>query len=334
MAYIKLLPLWRIKVPFALSIALNFVLVFIILSWYLLDGVRHSPESGVGVARRSFNGDIVQTKCYIFVLILTTPKSYERRDTIRKTWLKLPFPKEFSFVYKFAIGVSDVSGETRGALISEYEEHNDLLFLTDLKESYHNLTLKVLKSFMWIAQHIDSKFVLKVDDDSFVRLGDLVLDLKKKEKYGRIYWGFFRGDANVKTSGPWKEPNWILCDKYLPYANGGGYVLSYDLVHYISKQQGMLQLYNSEDVSVGTWLAPVRLNRVHDVRFDTEYKSRGCNNKHIISHKQKVEDMFSKYEQLKKHNRLCKEENAKRLSFDYDWNVKPSMCCKRANGIP
>ena len=251
MAYITLLRLWRAKFPFALSVALNFILVFIILSWYLLDGVMHSPENGVEATKRSFKGDIVQTKCSTFVLILTTPESYEMRDAIRKTWLRLPFPKEFSFVHKFAIGVSDLNGETRGALITEYEEHNDLLFLTDLKESYHNLTLKVLKSFAWIAQNIDSKFVLKVDDDSFVRLGDLVLDLMKKEKYGRIYWGFFRGDANVKTNGPWKEPNWILCDKYLPYANGGGYVLSYDLVQYISKQQNMLQLYNSEDVSVG-----------------------------------------------------------------------------------
>ena len=42
-----------------------------------------------------------------------------------------------------------------------------------------------------------------------------------------------------------------------------------DLVGFIARSADMLQLYNSEDVSVGVWLAPVALNRVHDIRFDT-----------------------------------------------------------------
>ena len=84
----------------------------------------------------------------------------------------------------------------------------------------------------------------------------------------------------------------------------------------------------------GTWLAPVRLNRVHDIRFDTEYRSRGCNNRHIISHKQTINDMFNKYEQLTQYNRLCVEEQVRRLSFDYNWKGKPSECCRRRKDIP
>ena len=84
----------------------------------------------------------------------------------------------------------------------------------------------------------------------------------------------------------------------------------------------------------GTWLAPVLLNRYHDVRFDTEYKSRGCNNQHIVSHKQTIDDMKNKYHELTINNRLCQQETTERLSFDYDWKAKPSQCCKRTPGIP
>ena len=112
---------------------------------------------------------------------------------------------------------------------------------------------------------------------------------------------------------------------------GGGYVLSHDLVNYISTNSELLKPFNSEDVSVGTWLSPLKnVHRVHDVRFDTEYKSRGCNNKHIVSHKQSVEELKSKHYGLSSSSRkLCENEFKLRDSYEYNWNVPPSMCCGR-----
>lgn len=44
--------------------------------------------------------------------------------------------------------------------------------------------------------------------------------------------------------------------------------------------------YNSEDVSVGAWLAGLNVHYVHDPRFDTEWTSRGCHNEYLVTHKQ------------------------------------------------
>ena len=120
-------------------------------------------------------------------------------------------------------------------------------------------------------------------------------------------------------------------DRYIPYALGGGYVLSHDLVSYISSNSELLKLFNNEDVSVGTWLAPLKnVHRKHDVRFDTESISRGCNNKHIVSHKQSVEDLKSKHYMLTTStNRICESESRVRNSYEYNWNVAPSSCCSR-----
>ena len=119
--------------------------------------------------------------------------------------------------------------------------------------------------------------------------------------------------------------------RYIPYAMGGGYVLSHDLVSYISTNFELLKQFNSEDVSVGTWLAPLKnVHRVHDVRFDTESYSRGCNNKHIVSHKQSVQELKLKHYMLTSlSNRLCFTEFKFQNSYEYNWNVPPSLCCSR-----
>lgn len=104
---------------------------------------------------------------------------------------------------------------------------------------------------LWTERSISFNFMMKVDDDTFVDLNTVVRDLSKYKKTGRIYWGFFRGNSNVKKTGAWAEPDWFLSDFYLPYAMGGGYILSWDLIHYITNAAEYLQLYKSEDVSLG-----------------------------------------------------------------------------------
>lgn len=267
-------------------------------------------------------------QCYLFFSILSGPKSILQRKAMRETWLAPRYYNQ-KIAWKFIIGTKNLTYAAQQELQMEQVENSDLLFLTDFVDSYEGLSAKLLRSMVWVNQNVDSKFVMKLDDDSFVRVDVLLKDLVKRQHLGRLYWGFFRGNANVKRVGPWAERDWYLSDNYLPYALGGGYILSSDLVGYISSVSDLLQLYKSEDVSVGAWLAPVKLNRIHDIRFDTEYKSRGCHNDDIVSHKQKADDMYMKHDQLVHHNKLCREEEEVMLTFDYDWKVPPSKCCKR-----
>jgi len=44
----------------------------------------------------------------------------------------------------------------------------------------------------------------------------------------------------LKKKGKYKETEWILCDRFLSYALGGGYVLSKDLIIYLVKNQDYL----------------------------------------------------------------------------------------------
>ncbi|XP_042336116.1 beta-1,3-galactosyltransferase 6 [Sceloporus undulatus] len=269
---------------------------------------------------------------FLAVLVASGPKYTERRSIIRSTWLS-GAGSGGAVWGRFVVGTGGLAEEERHTLELEQSRHRDLLLLPDLRDSYENLTAKVLAMYVWLDQHLDFRFVLKADDDTFVRLDVLVEELRSKEPR-RLYWGFFSGRGRVKSGGKWKENAWLLCDYYLPYALGGGYVISADLVRYLRLSQEYLNVWQSEDVSLGAWLAPVDVKRVHDPRFDTEYKSRGCNNKYIVTHKQSIEDMLEKHQTLAKEGKLCKEEVKLRLSYVYDWSVPPSQCCQRKDGIP
>ncbi|NXT29781.1 B3GT6 galactosyltransferase, partial [Syrrhaptes paradoxus] len=271
---------------------------------------------------------------FLAVLVTSGPKYSERRSIIRSTWLSgAGRPPHDDIWSRFVIGTSGLSAEELRSLELEQSRHRDLLLLPELRDSYENLTAKVLAAYVWLDQHLDFQFALKADDDTFVRLDVLVEELRAKEPR-RLYWGFFSGRGRVKSGGKWKESAWVLCDYYLPYALGGGYVISADLVRYLRLSKDYLNMWQSEDVSLGVWLAPIDVKRVHDPRFDTEYKSRGCNNKYIVTHKQSIEDMLEKHQTLAKEGKLCKEEVKLRLSYMYDWGVPPSQCCQRKDGIP
>ncbi|KAL3244223.1 hypothetical protein MRX96_018850 [Rhipicephalus microplus] len=217
--------------------------------------------------------------CGILAWRIPPPAQNEAlRNTARRTWLKrkVKFDRHrFPLVYRFFVGSLGVSKEQRIALEREALVHRDLVLLEGAPDSFDNRTFKVLQAFLWVHSNYKCKFLLKVNDNSFAML-----------------------DPNrLGAGGPWAEPVWFLSDRYLPYPCGGGYVLTWMALVYISHIWKLLDLYANDDVAVGVWLAPLALNRRHDRRFDTERESRGCFNSYLVTHQQTAAMMEEKYKE-------------------------------------
>lgn len=242
-------------------------------------------------------------------------------------------------IHYFAVGTSGLSSYDLGEIMSENAVHNDLLILKDFHDLYANLTKKLLKSATSILKHVKFRYLLKTDDDSYVKLNYLVEELYEydqkiqKKSYPAnaplpdLYWGYFNGRANIKRRGKWKENNFNLCGAYLPYALGGGYVLSYNLVKHVVNNEKTLAPFISEDISMGVWLSAFRnVYRRHDIRFDTGYLPRKCQEYHLILHKRTVTDMFDLH-----NGNLCVPKYANIANrpneYFYDWTESPSHCC-------
>ena len=209
----------------------------------------------------------------IFIIVLSTCSEGGRdaRDTIRKTWAQDCHNKVPPVLVKFAIGTVGLSSSEIGNLTAEDKVHGDLLLLTNLHDTYSNLTRKVLYSFVWADQNVNFSYLLKVDDDTFIYVDDLHKEAHRYYQNGvnRLYWGRYSWKDHPITipNHKWAEPHWFLCDQYLPYAFGSGYIISADLIHKIAITADYLQLYNNEDVSVGVWLSAYKIQRKDDWHF-------------------------------------------------------------------
>jgi len=266
---------------------------------------------------------------FLIVLTLSAPDDLESRDAIRQTWFNfLPSDCRAYFV----IGTQGLSPSKLDVLNAEMTEHFDLILLPDIIDSYSSLSDKLVAAFMWLIKNVEFSYVFKADVDTFARVQLITAELHMRKSTERpVYWGFFDGRARVKRTGRWAEKSWTVCDRYLPHARGGGYILSFQIVDYIVKNAAVLQRFNSEDVSVGVWTAPLNIDRWHDPRFDTEHVSRGCHDSYIVTHKHNPAALRTLYKNLLDTGRLCGRmgQFRLRLSYNYDWSVLPSRCCFR-----
>lgn len=289
------------------------------------DHVANHPE-----LIQAWDSGLKHKETFLLVIILSSPGNKERRNVIRDTWANTHRKYRDKFLLYFILGHQELGHEVSTEIQEEKNRHKDI-FSLPLIDSYQTLTSKVLAALIQLNRNVQFKYLLKVDDDSYVQLPVLLDELQNSNFEKELYWGFFDGRAPVQMHGKWAEKEYHLCDRYIPYALGGGYVLSQDLVQYIAQNAPVLQKFQNEDISIGTWLGPLKIHRIHDTRFDTEFKSRGCHNKYLVSHKQSVEDFKSKHYSLESKGQLCEQEKQQRVSYEYNWNTVPSKCCIRNN---
>ena len=261
----------------------------------------------------------------LVVIILSGHR--ERRDVIRETWKSTHYHQpHYNVTVKFSLGTLGLNSTEVEELEAEEMEHHDLILLPHLKDTYTNLTRKVLYSLEWVDQHLEYSYLFKCDDDSFALLDRMAHELANMSPDKGLFWGYFVGNAWPKFEGAWAEKNWSACDIYIPYALGGGYVLSANVVHTIAQNADVLSTYNSEDVTMGVWTASFNIERKHDIRFDVGEETRGCSNDFIVTHKKSVKDMHKMNELLLTRNVLCEKQRVLAL-YTYKWSRKPMHCC-------
>lgn len=282
------------------------------------------------------NGFLLQESIHQQSIALSQFKTHSKsiyRPLLKNLKLKV--------VHYFVVGTESLSPIELSALTKEQEKYRDLLLLNNLSDSYANLTQKLLRTIEAVSKIKTFKYVLKADDDTYVKLDFLLEDLYEFDKNiernqfsidrpkPELYWGYFNGRANVKRRGNWKESNFNLCERYLPYALGGGYVLSKNLVDFVAKNSHWLSSYVSEDISMGIWLSAFRhVYRRHDVRFDTAYMPRKCQNFHIVLHKRTASDMKDLYRGLLCTFRQANDTSVQRpAEYFYDWKRSSVHCC-------
>lgn len=191
------------------------------------------------------------TELFILVLITSGVKaSYvTRRNRVRDTWgneANHPASKDWKRVF--------LLGRTQTTEIQEEAAvFNDILVL-DMTDNYDNLVIKVFSGMLWSIVYINPRFILKADDDVYVRIPYLISWL---ENYGsdNLYGGHVIPDgARVNRSVTWKNQVLKDClaeDVFPPYCSGPFYVISAKILPEVFESVRKWTAFPAEDAYLG-----------------------------------------------------------------------------------
>ena len=265
------------------------------------------------------------------VLIFSAPGSLERRQALRDTWIRDANTSEGLVVeLKFLVGIDGLNESDQTLLIEERETYGDMLLFDDVLDSFTNLTIKLLKGMEWAHKHLTFDYLMKTDDDCYVRLDKIGAAIRRLKCLRQLFMGYFIGGAWPRDAGKYIETKWFMCQHYINYASGAGYVLSKEAVNMVIRYSDKLfKRYNNDDVSIAVWLAPYDLVRVHDMRLDFRIDDKpACNKHYLVSHRHNTQTLHKYYDRIHNNKNICPWREGLNYRYLYQWHTNFDQCCK------
>ncbi|XP_073276151.1 hydroxyproline O-galactosyltransferase GALT3 [Primulina huaijiensis] len=229
--------------------------------------------------------------------------NFERRMAIRRTWMKYDSIQSGDVAVRFFIGLH-VNKEVNFKLWKEAQAYKDIQ-LMPFVDYYSLLTYKTIAICILGTKISSAKFIMKTDDDAFVRINEVLSSLKEKPSNGLLY-GSISFDSEPHRD---KDNKWYISDKewphslYPPWAHGPGYIISQDIAKFIvyGHMKRELTLFKLEDVGVGIWVEQFEKHG-HKIEYvnDDRFHNAGCESDYILAHYQNPRKMLCLWEKLHK----------------------------------
>ncbi|GFQ07841.1 probable beta-1 3-galactosyltransferase 19 [Phtheirospermum japonicum] len=236
----------------------------------------------------------------LFIGILSAGNHFAERMAVRKSWMQHKLIKSSNVVVRFFVALN-ARKEVNIEVKREAEFFGDVVIVPYM-DNYDLVVLKTVAIFEYGVRTVSAKYIMKGDDDTFVRV-DAILDEAKKIPEGRsLYIGNINYYHKPLRSGKWAVTyeEWPEED-YPAYANGPGYIISSDIANSVLSdfEKHKLRLFKMEDVSVGMWVEKVnstrRVEYVHSLRFC----QFGCIEDYITAHYQSPRQMICLWNKLR-----------------------------------
>jgi len=224
----------------------------------------------------------------LFIGVMSSPENRKKRDGIRNSWFQDVDIERGLVKASFFVGRA-AEQEMNENMVQEAEEHGDIIFV-DMDEAYRSIFNKTAGIMSYAARNVKSDFVMKCDDDTYVRV-DRVLGLLANQPPENLYMGIIneRGvpfrDVDNKGHVSLQE---FPGDFFPPFAHGPGYIVSHDLTELFDQDltEEKFHFFPLEDVGFGLWID--RAIEVHKrpvkIVNNPMFLTGGCQTDAIIGH--------------------------------------------------
>ncbi|XP_074583343.1 hydroxyproline O-galactosyltransferase GALT6-like [Curcuma longa] len=242
----------------------------------------------------------------LFIGILSAGNHFAERMAVRKSWMSA-LTGSSNVVARFFVALNG-RNEVNMQLKLEVEFFGDIVIVPYM-DSYDLVVLKTVAICEYGVRTISAKYIMKCDDDTFVRLDSVLKEVNKIPSDRSLYIGNINYYHKPLRFGKWAVTyeEWPE-ENYPHYANGPGYVISSDIANYVVSEfeNHTLRLFKMEDVSMGMWVEKFNITKkpveyVHNVKFC----QFGCINDYYTAHYQSPRQMMCMWEKLKAGKPQC-----------------------------
>ncbi|KAG7995740.1 hypothetical protein I3843_01G124300 [Carya illinoinensis] len=254
---------------------------------------------------------VSRKRCVMLVGVFSTGNNFERRMALRRSWMQYEAVRSGDVAVRFFVGLHKNS-QVNFELWREAQAYGDVQ-LMPFVDYYSLIALKTIAICILATKVLPAKYIMKTDDDAFVRIDEVLSSLKGKAANGLLY-GLISFESAPHRD---KDSKWYISTEewphasYPPWAHGPGYIISRDIAKFIVRghQERGLKLFKLEDVAMGIWIEQYKKSgqEVHYIN-DDRFFNAGCEQDYVLAHYQGPRKVLCLWEMLQKeHKAICCE---------------------------
>ncbi|KFK44626.1 hypothetical protein AALP_AA1G283100 [Arabis alpina] len=237
----------------------------------------------------------------LFIGILSAGNHFAERMAVRKSWMQQKLVKSSKVVARFFVALH-ARKEVNVDLKKEAEYFGDIVIVPYM-DHYDLVVLKTVAICEYGVSTVGAKYIMKCDDDTFVRVDAVIQEAEKVKGRESLYIGNINFYHKPLRTGKWAVTYEEWPEEYYPpYANGPGYILSYDIAKFIVDdfEQQKLRLFKMEDVSMGMWVEKFNETRPVAVIHSLKFCQFGCIEDYFTAHYQSPRQMICMWDKLQR----------------------------------
>ncbi|XP_052186141.1 beta-1,3-galactosyltransferase GALT1-like [Diospyros lotus] len=245
----------------------------------------------------------------LFIGVVSTANNFKRRMAVRRTWMQYAAVRSGAVAVRFFVGLHK-NQMVNEELWNEAQTYKDIQ-LMPFVDYYSLITWKTVAICLFGTKVAYAKFVMKTDDDAFVRVDEVLASLNRTNVTRGLLYGLINSDSQ-----PHRNPDskWYISSeeyagqRYPPWAHGPGYVVSQDIAKAVYKksEDGHLKMFKLEDVAMGIWIEDMKKGGLK-VRYENEQRiyNEGCKDGYVVAHYQGPREMLCLWQKLQEGSAQC-----------------------------
>lgn len=265
-----------------------------------------SPQRVLEMSDKWKAHPLPKTPVQVFVGVLSATNHFAERMAIRKTWMQSSAIKSGSVVVRFFVALNPRK-EVNAVLKKEASYFGDIVILPFM-DRYELVVLKTIAICEYGVQNVTAAYIMKCDDDTFVRIDTVLKEIQGISQKKSLYMGNLNLLHRPLRSGKWAVTyeEWPE-EVYPPYANGPGYIISIDIAKFVLSQHAnqSLRLFKMEDVSMGMWVEQFNSSTIVQYSHNWKFCQYGCMEDYYTAHYQSPRQMICLWDKLARGHPHC-----------------------------